>query len=103
MTRSAVRRTPDTWHRPCWTSRRRRPLGIVHVAGGGLCSWYEFARAIVAESGLPCEVKPCTTAEMPRPATRPAYSVLRSERGDEAPALSDWHEGLAEYTRSRGG
>ena len=76
----------------------RRPLGIVHVAGGGSCSWYEFARAIVAGSGLRCEVKPCTTAEMPRPATRPAYSVLRSERGDEAPALPDWHDGLAEYT-----
>jgi dTDP-4-dehydrorhamnose reductase len=76
----------------------RRPLGIVHVAGGGLCSWYEFARAIVAGSGLRCEVKPCTTAEMPRPATRPAYSVLRSERGDDVPALPDWHDGLAEYT-----
>jgi dTDP-4-dehydrorhamnose reductase len=76
----------------------RRPLGIVHVAGGGLCSWYEFARAIVAGSGLRCEVKPCTTAEMPRPATRPAYSVLRSERGDDAPALPDWQEGLGEYT-----
>jgi dTDP-4-dehydrorhamnose reductase len=76
----------------------RRPLGIVHVAGGGLCSWYEFARAIVAGSGLRCEVKPCTTAEMPRPATRPGYSVLRSERGDDAPALPDWQEGLAAYT-----
>jgi dTDP-4-dehydrorhamnose reductase len=76
----------------------RRPLGLVHVAGGGVCSWYEFAREIVAGSGLRCEVKPCTTAEMPRPATRPAYSVLRSERGDEAPALPDWRDGLADYT-----
>jgi len=72
-----------------------RPLGIVHVAGGGECSWYEFAREIVAGSGLPCEVKPCTTAEMPRPATRPAYSVLRTERG--APGLPEWRQGLAGY------
>jgi dTDP-4-dehydrorhamnose reductase len=73
------------------------PAGIVHVAGGGICSWYAFAREIVARAGLSCEVKPCTTAEMPRPATRPAYSVLRSERGDEVPALPEWRQGLAEY------
>ncbi len=75
----------------------RRPLGSVHVAGGGLCSWYEFAREIVAGSGLRSEVTPCTTADMPRPATRPAYSVLGSERRDEVPSLADWREGLAEY------
>jgi dTDP-4-dehydrorhamnose reductase len=34
---------------------------------------------------------------MPRPATRPAYSVLRSERGDEAPVLPEWRRGLTEY------
>ena len=46
---------------------------------------------------LDCEVRPCTTAEMPRPATRPAYSVLRVERGDEAPVLPDWRAGWREY------
>jgi len=77
--------------------RPSRPVGIVHVAGGGSCSWYGFAREIVARAGLSCQVKPCTTAEMPRPARRPAYSVLRSERGDQVPSLSDWRQGLAEY------
>jgi dTDP-4-dehydrorhamnose reductase len=72
------------------------PVGILHVAGGGVCSWYEFAREIVAVSGVSCEVRPCTTADMPRPATRPAYSVLRSEF--DAPVLPDWQRGLAEYT-----
>jgi dTDP-4-dehydrorhamnose reductase len=76
-------------------TRQSPPLGIVHVAGGGICSWYEFAREIVAVSGVSCEVRTCTTAEMPRPATRPAYSALRSER--DAPALPDWRRGLAEY------
>lgn len=71
------------------------PVGILHVAGGGICSWYEFAREIVAVSGVSCEVRTCSTAEMPRPATRPAYSVLRSER--DAPVLPDWRRGLAEY------
>jgi dTDP-4-dehydrorhamnose reductase len=69
----------------------------VHVAGTGTCSWFEFAREIVARSGAGCEVKPCTTAEMPRPARRPAYSVLGTERPGEAPSLPDWHEGLTEY------
>jgi dTDP-4-dehydrorhamnose reductase len=76
-------------------TRQSPPVGIVHVAGGGSCSWHEFAREIVAASGVSCEVQPCTTAEMPRPATRPAYSVLRTER--DAPALPDWKRGLAEY------
>ena len=75
----------------------RRPVGVVHVAGGGSCSWFQFAREIVAGAGVSCEVQPCTTDGMPRPATRPAYSVLRSERGAEAPALPDWHEGLEQY------
>jgi dTDP-4-dehydrorhamnose reductase len=78
-------------------SQRRVP-GIVHVAGGGTCSWYEFARDIIAGSGVDCEVRPCTTADMPRPATRPAYSVLRTERGDRVPRLPEWRDGLAEYS-----
>jgi dTDP-4-dehydrorhamnose reductase len=76
-------------------TRESPPVGILHVAGGGTCSWFEFAREIVASSGVSCEVRGCTTAEMPRPATRPAYSVLRSEH--DAPVLPDWRHGLAEY------
>lgn len=75
----------------------RPPIGVVHVAGGGSCSWYEFAREIVKAAGVSCEVKPCRTTEMPRPARRPANSVLGTERGHEAPALPDWRAGLAEY------
>jgi dTDP-4-dehydrorhamnose reductase len=77
--------------------RDQRPIGILHVAGAGSCSWFEFAREIVAGAGVTCEVKPCSTEEFPRPATRPANSVLRSERGGEAPLLPEWREGLARY------
>ena len=77
-----------------------RPLGVVHVAGGGQCTWFQFAREIVAGAGLACEVRPCATADFPRPAARPAYSVMRSERG--APSLPDWREGLREYLAARG-
>jgi dTDP-4-dehydrorhamnose reductase len=70
------------------------PVGLLHVAGGGQCSWFEFAGEILA--GVPgCEVVPVTSAEFVRPAPRPAYSVLRSERG--APVLPHWRQGLREY------
>jgi dTDP-4-dehydrorhamnose reductase len=69
----------------------------VHIAGAGTCSWFEFAREIVVRSGIRCAVKPCITAEMPRPARRPAYSVLGTERPGEVPSLPDWHEGLTAY------
>ena len=70
-------------------------LGVRHVAAGGECSWFGFAQAIVTGAGLSCDVSPCTTEEFPRPAPRPAYSVLRSERG--APTLPDWRQGLSEF------
>jgi dTDP-4-dehydrorhamnose reductase len=73
------------------------PAGVLHVAAAGECSWFEFATEIVAASGLTCEVKPGLSGELTRPAPRPAYSVMRSERG--APALPHWNAGLAEYMR----
>jgi dTDP-4-dehydrorhamnose reductase len=76
----------------------RRP-GVLHVAGSGRCSWFEFATAIVAAAGLECEVQPIPTTDMPRPATRPAYSVLRTERG--APQLPEWQLGLEQYMALR--
>jgi dTDP-4-dehydrorhamnose reductase len=77
------------------TLAAQRQLGILHVAAEDQCSWFQFAQAIVAASGLDCEVRPIPTEEYPVPATRPAYSVLRSERG--APRLPSWQEGLAEF------
>jgi dTDP-4-dehydrorhamnose reductase len=74
-----------------------RVAGVVHVAGGGRCSWFELAREIVARSGAECEVRPCTTAEFPRPARRPANSALVSERGAAVPRLPDWREGLERF------
>lgn len=68
------------------------PFGVYHVAPAGDCTWADFAEAIFAEAGLPARVRRITTAELGRPAPRPAYSVLRSERG--APELPHWREGL---------
>ena len=69
------------------------PQGIWHVAAEGECTWAEFARAIFEEAGLDCRVREITTEELGRPAPRPAYSVLRSERED-APRLPHWREGV---------
>jgi dTDP-4-dehydrorhamnose reductase len=68
------------------------PHGLYHVAAEGDCTWAEFAEAIFEEAGVDCRVRRISTAEFPRPARRPAYSVLRSERG--APRLPHWREGL---------
>ena len=67
--------------------------GVWHLAAEGECSWAEFARAIFEEAGVDCRVREITTEELGRPAPRPAYSVLRSERGG-APRLPRWREGL---------
>jgi len=69
------------------------PFGIWHVAADGECTWAEFAQAIFEEAKIECRVVPITTAELGRPAPRPAYSVLRSEKPN-APRLPHWRDGL---------
>ena len=63
-------------------------------AAAGDCTWADFAEAIFEEAGLPTRVRRITTAEFGARAPRPAYSVLRSEKG--APELPHWREGLRE-------
>ena len=69
------------------------PQGVWHVAAEGECTWAEFARAIFEEAGVDCLVREITTEKLGRPARRPAYSVLRSER-EGAPRLPHWRDGL---------
>ncbi len=82
-------------------AREEEVQGILHVAGGGQCTWYDLAAETFRQAGIACRVLPCTTAEMPRPAPRPAFSALASER-DDAPQLPSWQEGLATYLAQRG-
>lgn len=70
------------------------PYGVYHVAAAGEATWAELAEAVFEEAGLATRVRRITTAELGRPAPRPAYSVLRSEKG--APELPHWREGLRE-------
>jgi len=77
------------------------PRGVWHIAADGDCTWAEFAEAIFEEAGLDCRVRRITTAELGRPAPRPAYSVLRSER-DGAPLLPHWRDGLRDCLQRLG-
>jgi dTDP-4-dehydrorhamnose reductase len=82
---------------PALVALAREPVpGIVHVAGGGQCSWFEFAGEVVARAGLGAAIVPGSTAELGRPAPRPAYSVLRSARAG-VPLLPAWQQGLEAF------
>ena len=75
-------------------------LGVFHVTDGGECSWYEFACAIRDELGHACQIEPCTTAEFPRPAPRPAYSVLDLARTEALLGkMPDWRVNLADVLK----
>lgn len=59
-----------------WQLQQKQATGIFHLTDEGQCSWYDFAREIIRLDGSDCDVQPCTTDEFPRPAPRPAWSVL---------------------------
>lgn len=78
----------------------RRLTGTLHVAGGGSCSWFDLAEATFEQAGVQCRVLPGSSADLDRPAARPPFSILDSERA-EAPRLPAWREGLAGYLAAR--
>jgi dTDP-4-dehydrorhamnose reductase len=78
----------------------RDDFGIHHMAAAGQCSWYEFAQEIFDQAGVECRVMAGTTEMLARPAPRPAYSVLGTERPN-AIELPHWRRGLAEYLAER--
>ena len=68
--------------------RAGEAYGVHHVAAAGQCSWFEFASAIFERAGVDCRLEPCTADEFARPAPRPAYSVLGTEREPSAARLA---------------
>jgi dTDP-4-dehydrorhamnose reductase len=81
------------------TVTEQRLGGVLHVAGGGACSWYDLAVAAFEETGATVTVHRGATADLGRPAPRPACSVLGVTRPD-TPRLPPWREGLREYLAS---
>jgi dTDP-4-dehydrorhamnose reductase len=95
---------------PTWTghlapalvevAERVGDVGVFHAAGAGACSWYEFAVEIFHLAGLRARAVPTTSEQFARPARRPAYSVLGTER-DPGIDLPDWPDGLRAYLDER--
>lgn len=81
---------------------RNSASGIVHATNAGDCTWFDFAAEIIRAAGLDTTVRPVSTAQMARPAPRPAYSVLSASRlkslGIEMPS---WHDALRRYLKQR--
>ena len=77
--------------------------GMVHYADQPECTWYDFAVAIVDELHADVTVKPVSTEDSPRPAARPAYSVLSTERYERLTGAKpqSWRAGLREYLQAR--
>jgi dTDP-4-dehydrorhamnose reductase len=100
-----VRVVTDQLGCPTWTGHLASALldvadtgaaGVLHAASGGSGTWNDLAVEVYAVAAQPVRVLASTSAEQQRPAPRPAYSVLGSERA-EAPVLPSWREGVRAY------
>lgn len=109
--REAVQVVADQIGSPTWSGHlapailgllEREVRGLVHMTGAGEVSWNGFAREIFRQAGVDCRVEPATSEQMARPAPRPAWSALASEREEVLP-MPDWRDGLAGYLAMRAG
>jgi len=73
--------------------------GVYHLAGSGQTTWFDFTRRLYGAFGIQTVVEPCTTAEFPRPARRPAYSVLATCRNLDI-LLPEWESGVDEFAQA---
>jgi len=109
--REAVQVVTDQVGSPTWSGHlapavlgllEREVRGLVHLTGAGAVSWNGFAQEIFRQAEVGCRVEPASSEQMARPAPRPAYSVLASERDDVLP-MPPWQDGLAGYLAARNG
>ena len=79
--------------------------GLFHCSAEGVCSWYEFARAIFELSGLDAQLEPTNGSVHQTPARRPAYSVLDNARLNALGLnrMRHWRSGLANYLLEKHG
>jgi dTDP-4-dehydrorhamnose reductase len=109
--REAVQVVDDQIGSPTWSGHlapaivgllERGVSGLVHLTGAGSVSWNGFAKEIFRQAEVDCRVEALSSAEMARPAPRPSFSVLESEREDVLP-MGPWQDGLAGYLAARDG
>lgn len=74
------------------------PYGIYHITNEGETTWFSFAKKIFELAKINVKVIPCTSAEFPRPASRPAYSSLINTK---LSPLRPWKEALKEYLATK--
>ena len=78
--------------------------GVLHVAGGGHCSWFDLAVATFEETGLDCRVQAADARPtLGRPAPAPRVLACSARRAPTRPCLPPWHDGLRAHLRPRGG
>ncbi len=109
--REAVQVVDDQIGSPTWSGHlapavvgllERGVGGLVHLSGAGSVSWNGFAKEIFRQAEVDCRVEAVSSSQMARPAPRPAFSVLGSEREDVLP-MGPWEDGLAGYLAARAG
>ncbi|HEX3909270.1 MAG TPA: dTDP-4-dehydrorhamnose reductase [Solirubrobacteraceae bacterium] len=109
--RGAVQVVTDQIGSPTWSGHlapaligllEREVSGLAHMTGSGEVSWNGFAEEIFRQAEVECLVEPANSEQMARPAPRPAWSALASEREDVLP-MPDWRDGLAGYLAARAG
>ncbi len=102
-----IRVVDDQWGTPtsCRALARQLRLaleegwgGLVHMTCGGETTWFRFAQEIFRESRVSADLRPCSTADFPRPAPRPAYAVLDNSKrlAWGADLMPPWAEALRE-------
>jgi dTDP-4-dehydrorhamnose reductase len=103
VVRDQVTSPTYTWHLAYGIVRLIEGIeyGIHHMAAAGQCSWYELAREIFEQAHVECKVLSGTTEMLGRPAARPPFSALSSQR-EHAIRLPSWQDGLAGYLAQRG-
>jgi dTDP-4-dehydrorhamnose reductase len=79
-------------------------LGLFHIVNAGECSWFEFAKGVFDLAGVRVRTKPVNSDETIRPAPRPSYSALASERLAEigSTPLRPWKDALRDYLQTKG-
>ena len=102
VVRDQVTSPTYTWHLAYGIIRLIEGIeyGIHHMAAAGQCSWYEFAREIFEQAQVECKVLSGTSEMLGKPASRPAFSALVSQR-EHAIRLPGWQDGLAGYLAQR--
>ncbi len=109
--REAVQVVDDQIGSPTWSGHlapavvgllERGVAGLVHLTGAGSVSWSGFAKEIFRQADVDCRVEAISSSQMTRPAPRPAFSVLETERDDVLP-MGPWQDGLAGYMAARNG